>query len=179
MFFKKLKSANEADLIKTVQGFEIVYRKYFERLYTICHHSLGDEDAAQNIVQDVFRSVWERRDVIDITGFLENYLVRAVKLETIDYFRKRALQSRHEEFVLHHSTDFSNCTEESIFLNDLTEQVTLLVDQLPAQCRQVYKLSRERGFSNKEIATELLISEKTVESHITKALAFLRLQLSE
>ncbi len=72
-----------------------------------------------------------------------------------------------------------NNIENHIFSQELQKKVIDLIDELPPQCRNVFKMSREKGYTNKEIATELQISVRAVEFHITKALAFLRQHLED
>ncbi|MDN5217309.1 RNA polymerase sigma-70 factor [Fulvivirgaceae bacterium BMA12] len=165
--------------IQTKEGFEKVYRLYVKKLCRIAYNQIQDECIVEGIVQNVFISLWERRASLSIKGPIENYLVRAVKLAALDHIRTQINHRKHLELSLANHCGKENCTEEKLNFNELTEQVNHLVDQLPCQCREVYRLSREKGKTISQIASTLLIAEKTVEAHLTKALKFLRLHLVE
>lgn len=158
--------------------FEETYRTYWRKIFGICFHHTHDEILSEEIVQEIFRSLWERRDVLEITGPIENYLVRAAKMEIMDYFRTTTRQQKISQTALSDFTECDYSTEHSIYANALEDRINNLVDQLPVQCRQVYTQSRIQGLNNKEIASVLSISVKTVEYHISRALTFLRSNLS-
>jgi len=157
--------------------FELLYEEYWSKVYAICYNNLRDSEAARELVQDIFRSVWERRDDLQITD-CGRYLIRAAKLKTFEYIRNKVSQQKHLENSLQSVSTSINSTEEQVHFNELKSQVNTLVDTLPPQCKRVFKLSREQGFSNRDIAGQLLISERAVEYHITKALGVLKMSLS-
>ena len=173
LFFRKKNTATEPD-IRTPEGFEQVYNAFVDKLYGICRSNLNSKEAAEEIVQDVFLSLWERKDRIEIKESLERYLTRAAKLKIIDYLRRKARNEKHMTSFLDEHSHADDGTEQAIAYNELHAQITELVNRLPFQSKEVFKLSREKGLSNKEIASVLLISEKTVEYHMKKALAYMR-----
>lgn len=180
MLLKKTYKLTEDDRnLKTKESFEAAYRQYAKKLCRIAYNQIQDEAIVEGIVHNVFISLWERRETLLIKGPIENYLVRAVKLSVLDYIRTRVNHRRHLQSCLASYSETGNCTEEELSFNELTAQVDQLVNELPCQCREVYKLSREKGKNIKQIASILLIAEKTVEAHLTKALKFLRFHLSD
>jgi len=159
------------------QTFETVYHMYWEKVYAVCYNNIREIEPAKEMVQDIFKSLWERREELELEN-VSNYLIRAAKFKTFEYIRNKTSQQKHICIKYQDCSHSSNCTEEKIHYNNLKEKVNILVDTLPCQCRRVYKMSREQGLSNKEIASALLISERAVEYHITKALGVLRLNLA-
>ncbi|MEM6831789.1 MAG: RNA polymerase sigma-70 factor [Bacteroidota bacterium] len=178
MFFKKRNSDQKFDFT-TPEGFELIYKTYVAKLCRIAYNQTQDESTAQSIVQNVFSQLWTRRETLSINGPVENYLVRAVKLAVMDHLRN---QSKRKIKLEDHLVDYcgsTHCTEEQVAFNELQTRVNNLTDQLPCQCRRVYEMSRGQGLKNKEIASALLISEKTVEAHLTRALKHLKVNLTE
>lgn len=139
---------------------------------------MNDRELSKEMVQDIFKSLWERRDRLRIEQSIEFYLVRAAKLKVCEYFRNSAVAGKYEAHVQSAYCDADHCTEQQLAFRELSEQVSLLVDTLSCQCQKVYQLSQEQGLSNKEVASALLISEKAVEYHLHKAKSLLRTKLS-
>lgn len=158
--------------------FEETYRTYWRKIFGICLHHTHDEILSEEIVQEIFRSLWERRETFEVTGPIENYLVRAAKMEIMDYFRTATRQQKISQTALSNFTECDYSTEHSIYANALEDRINNLVEKLPVQCKEVYTQSRVKGLNNREIASDLSISIKTVEYHITRALSFLRSNLS-
>lgn len=161
------------------QSFREVYLQHWESVFAVCYHNLHDTEVAKGMVQDIFKSLWERREELEITVSVERYLLRSAKFKVFEYLRNSKIRQEHAQEAVAYDYRATNSTENDVFYNNLKEQVVGLVDTLPAQCRNVFKMSREQGLSNKEIAASLLISERAVEYHITRALSTLRSNLSE
>jgi len=158
-------------------SFERAYDLYWEKIFAVCYNNIKELEPAKGMVQDIFKSLWERRDELELQN-VEHYLVRAAKFKVFEYIRNKVNRQKHNEFQAMDCRVASNCTEEQVLFNDLKEKVNLLVDTLPCQCKRVYKMSREQGMSNKEIAGMLYISERAVEYHITKAMSRLKVGLA-
>lgn len=155
-------------------AFTEIYNRYWESMVAVATHKTGDLDEGEEIVQDIFVSLWNRRKDLRISGPLKNYLSVSVKYRVI---KALAMQSNRREFDYPHSVDaaiIDDSTQEYLQLEELREQLSRLVAMLPEKCRLVYQLSRDAGYSQKEIASALSISEKTVEAHLGKALKTIR-----
>eukprot|EP01132_Coremiostelium_polycephalum_P021622 gene21622-25663_t len=157
--------------------FEQLYKSYWKKVFSIIYHYITDKEISAEITQDLFASIWERRKVLTLQTGIEQYLLRAAKLQAFDYLRTSTRQSQLMECALTDYCDSHNCTEEKVAYNELHGKLSDLIDQLPCRCREVYRLSQQEGFNNKAIASALLISEKTVEYHLYKAMTFLRTNL--
>ncbi|MEM0941671.1 MAG: RNA polymerase sigma-70 factor [Bacteroidota bacterium] len=175
---KIFKLHNEPDF-KTSKGFEEIYNTYIRDVYLICFAHLKNKNECQEISQEIFRSLWERREMIQLDVPIGNYLRRAAKLKVIDFIRRKEREDRNLECMIVDLCVSENSTEDAVSLGELKLRINNLVDKLPCRCREVFKLSREKGLSIKEIASTLLISENTVKVHLTKALSILREELSD
>ncbi len=171
--------ATEVDSLFSVnrKTFEDVYHRYWEKVYAVCYNNIRDVEVAKEMVQDIFKSLWERRDDLELEN-VSHYLIRSAKFKTFEFIRNKTNRQKIDEFNYQGCVNSTNCTEEQVLFNELKDNVDLLVDTLPCQCKRVYKMSREEGFSNREIADKLVISERAVEYHITKAMTTLKQKLA-
>lgn len=162
----------------TRDSFEAIYNLHWGSVYAVCYNNIKDAEPAKELVQDIFKSLWERREELQLEN-AGSYLIRAAKLKTFEYIRNKISRQQHIDIKLRYTADTTNCTEEHVLYNELKDKIYSVVETLPSQCRRVYKMSREKGMSNKEIACSLFISERAVEYHITKALSVLKLNLTD
>jgi RNA polymerase sigma-70 factor (family 1) len=179
MSIKPIQTDEELLLLLKQNGtaaFEEIYNRYWDKLFDSAYKRLHQTELCEEMVQDIFTKLWQNRNNITISTGLSNYLYTSIKYNVINHYRKQVLLENHNRLSSVIS-DKDNSTEESIFLNDLINQINIVVDQLPAKCKSVYQLSRIEHKSNKEIASILNISEKTVEGHLTKALNQLRVSV--
>lgn len=159
--------------------FEMIYSRHWKKVFGICLYRIGDAHIAEEIVQDIFQALWERKDHFIVSGPIEHYLIRAAKLEIMDYYRTGTRRKNIRDIVFSDFSESDDSTELNIYGNDLQKHITALVEQLPLSCRQVYRYSRIQGLTNREVAEQLSISVKTVEYHLTRALRFLKTNLQE
>lgn len=161
------------------KAFEEVYNRYWAKLFGHAFKRIKDTEAAREIVQDVFTELWVHRHVRRVETSPVAYLHTAIRYRTLNQLEKEMVRVRHQVHIQRDAGYAHNTTEELIFLRELSGRLEKLVSGLPPQCRRVFELSRYEYRNNREIATELNISEKTVENHLTKALRFLRGHLSD
>jgi RNA polymerase sigma-70 factor (family 1) len=155
-------------------AFTEIYRRYWDKLFYIAGKRLGDLAEAENIVQDVFMDLWNRRAALHITESVSGYLVIAVKYNIIRFQKKRFLLSsvdNQENIAIP-----DNTTENLINLHALEKQFHTELSRLPAKCSLAFSL-RNDGYSYEDIASNMEISRKTVEMHVSRALRSLRTKL--
>jgi RNA polymerase sigma-70 factor (family 1) len=158
-------------------AFEQIYERHWFELYQTGYNILRDGDAVKDIVQDVFIWLWENRTTANIT-YIRAYLKAAVRFKIANYIRSGNIrESFFDELAKLPGNQLSSTSDELIELKELQQVIHDSILQLPKKCREVYRLSREEGLSNHEIASRLGISVKTVEAQMTIALKRLRAQL--
>lgn len=158
-------------------AFEQLYDRYWFMLYQSGFFILRDKDAVKDIIQDVFTWLWENRLSLNITC-VKAYLKAAVRFKIANYIRSGNIRDSFFDAVSHLSPQsLSPAGDEIIDLKELQQVIHDSVLQLPEKCRKVYRLSKEEGLSNREIAQRLGISTKTVEAQMTIALKRLRVSL--
>lgn len=155
-----------------VEAFKSIYNNFFNKVFNFVNRfSIRTEDT-EEIVQDVFLKLWEVRAKIDQNKNFDSLLYVIAQNLVIDKIRKHS--SEHKKLtaikLLQNRNRLDNCTEQQINYNELSEIINMLVDQLPTKRRAVFKLSREKGFTYKEIADLMKVSQGTVEKQMSKAL---------
>jgi RNA polymerase sigma-70 factor (family 1) len=139
---------------------------------------LSNEHEAEEAVQNIFLTLWKNHQTLNLTYNLYTYLSVAVKYQVLTRFAQMRREKQRSENLKTGIIEGRETTCEWLSEKELKQRIELCVNALPEKCRIVFKLSREQGLSNARIAEELTISEKTVEGHITKALAALRSSLN-
>lgn len=159
-----------------LHAFNAIYFRYWKLLFSLAVKKLHNFSDAEEVVQDIFTDLWNRREDICITYSLKAYLSGAVKFQVYTIMARKYRQQAHVTIsatALDMAVD-PHC-DGWYDLKQLESCIEKAAGQLPRRCELVYRLSREAGYSNKQIAQKLQISEKTVENQMTRALKQLRL----
>ncbi len=154
-------------------AFTELYHRFWKPLFSIAYNRLQEIQAAEDIVHDVFASLWANRHKINIET-LENYLATAVKYIVLARIRR---MERERAYKLRSITTENTepLAERSLHFKSILEKIDSEVEKLPEKCKLIFKYSREQGLPVREIARELHISPKTVENQLNKALRHLKL----
>lgn len=165
-----------------LSAFEEIYHIFFKRVFHFANSFTLEVQDAEEITQDVFMKLWQKRSAIDISKNLSNLLFTMAKNLVIDKMRQHAsmekgLKNIGENQQLHKIN--SSNTEHLVNYYELSGIISKLVDQLPDGRRTIYKLNREKGFKYHEIADLLNISQGTVEKQMSMALKSLSASLKK
>lgn len=159
------------------KAFESLFLHYFPRVKGFISGILQNEEEAEDISQDIFVSLWQNREKLTEIENLNAYLYRIAKntvlrhIERFLLFRDyQQLQTNNASFS---STD-NDSIEEELYAKELEYLIAVAVEKMPPQRKLIYRMSRIEGISNDEIAKRLSISKRTVENHLTQALADIR-----
>jgi RNA polymerase sigma-70 factor (family 1) len=141
---------------------------------------LRSKEAAEEITQNIFISLWERRHTVAIEN-LEAYLMVSITYQTLNYIESKLTR---DKFALslppqYNETSGENSVENTVFLQDLMAALETALDSLPEKTQAVYRMSRFENLSGRDIAERMGLSEKSVEYHISQSLRFLRTQLKD
>ena len=169
------------------KGFKIVFDTYYPRLLRFAKEYVGDLFEAENILQDVFLRLWEKRASLPADINLQAYLLTMVKNQCMDFLRHRRVVQQISvdwETLQEQETSFnyyaiSRFDPEEMDVEALERLVENAINELPEQCRKAFELSRYDGLKYKEIADKMGVSVKTVETHISHALKILRVTLKD
>jgi RNA polymerase sigma-70 factor (ECF subfamily) len=169
---KKIK-VNDKDAINSI------FLAYSKRLYNFAFAYLKTEGDSKDVVQDAFINLWNNRESLREDTNLEAYLFTITRNSVISIFRKKITEKEYLKHLRETAIFQYSENDEQYDYERLSMRIKNLVDQLPEQRKLIFKLSKEKGLSNKAIAEELNISVKTVEDHMTKARRFLKSRLTD
>ncbi len=158
-----------SDFNETVDS---LFNNYYNELCRKAYRIVNNKEISEDIVQDVFFKLWDKKDKIDIKTSLKAYLNRMVFNESISFLRKnKDFFEFSDEFE---QTDINNNTDNEIEQQEIESILNSAINELPPRCKTIFLLSRIEELTYKQIAKQLEISVKTVENQMGKALKKLR-----
>ena len=175
-----MKSLDDNQLFAKVKSgdlgaYEVLFNKYYKELYRFAFNFIRDMTISEEMSQEVFLYIWEKRGKIEIQTTLKTYLYSAIKNKCLNYIKlelpKQQAMSDVEDVMLAVSNQKGLDDTEN---ERLKKSIKMAIDQLPTKCRQIFMLSRNAGMTYEEIAEELDLSKKTVENQMGIALKKLR-----
>lgn len=175
-------SDQEELLIRLSKNDKTVYEQLFRTYYAdLCKFGLKyvrDETIAEEIVQEIFINIWERRAALKITSSIKSYLFTAVRNRSFNYIKLQLPKEQKKVDIEGIGLLMDDDSEKELRMEELKSYVQVAIEALPNKCRVIFDLSRNAGMTYKEIAEELDISVKTVENQVGLALKKLREQLN-
>ena len=158
-------------------AFELLFHAMYGQLCAYAVRFLNDQDDAEEIVQEVFVRVWQKREQIDINYSIKSYLYQSVRNASLNHIKHDRVVREHEQYEL----SMGNVKDESdtLVTSELEMRIHDAIEALPEERRRIFIMSRDEGLKYKEIAEKLNISVKTVENQIGRALKSLRAELSD
>ena len=154
--------------------FEELFRVYFPALFAFCLKYVRQKQAAEEIVQDVFLYIWQKRHQIDIDKSLQAYLYTATKNRSLNYLKLKYNQYQYDDEPLGQIESTHSAASDNLEQEELQSLIEKGISSLPERCRMVFNLSRKTGLTYNEIAKEMNISAKTVEIQMGIALKKLK-----
>jgi len=155
--------------------FEDVFKAHFKGLHAYACSVIKNESAAEEIVQNVFFKLWERKASIQIEQSVTAYLYRAVYNESLNYVRHHKVRASYHQHATRTGTE--ETTSDPAAVRELQNRIDKTINELPEQCRTIFQMSRYEDLKYRTIADRLGISVKTVENQMGKALKILRSKL--
>ncbi len=163
------------------KAFRTIMDHWYSRLFNFANGYLKNVEDSKEVLQDVFLSLWDHRANLAHNTNLNAYLYTLTRNRCIDLIRKERLilqfrTDKQEEYsrLTKNFEALSDPILDEIFAREIEVEIYRAVNKLPEQCRKVFTLSRRNGLKNREISATLELSEKTIESHLSKALKTIR-----
>jgi RNA polymerase sigma-70 factor, ECF subfamily len=162
------------------KSFEILFQLVYPQLCSYANKFLHDMDEAEEITQEVFYKLWENRNFLDEDDSVKGYLFTSVRNRCLNFLEHKKVKDNYSAILqnvysqLHHDS-----AHEILVASELDKEFEKALARLPAECRKIFELSRVKGLKYAEIASYLKISQKTVETQMSRALHKIKLQLKD
>jgi len=157
-----------------IRSFELLFRKYYAMLCNYAYKIHKDMDTAEEVVQDLFFNIWEKRHAINIESSVKSYLYKSTYNRSMLLLRQKSIQIRYEKYLKDHVNLTQPDASEEIDVEELARVIDRTLEELPERRRKIFSLSRFEGLKYNEIAEKLSLSVKTIESNMGKALKLFR-----
>lgn len=180
-------SSTEKEIFSLLQkgntyAYELIFRRYYVSLCGFATRFVEQPETSEGIVQDIFLKLWEKRGTLAIDTSLKSYLFRAVYNSCVNHLAHTKIKNRYLSAVRESIAKNEHAGDpvlDSLTYKELDNKITEAIETLPADCKRIFKMSRFDGMKYAEIAENLQISVKTVETQISRALQKLRRELRE
>ena len=165
-------------------SFEVIYKSHYRRIFHFALQYIHDEEVCSNIIQDVFSSLWDNKEKLTAETNLNAWLFTVTKNRCLKYIRDMKSEERHlgnlaeQRMSLIHDALYSLDTSPMAF-QEIENIIQLTLNILTPQCRKAFEMSRFDEKKYSEIADEMQIAQKTVETHISSALKIFRTALKD
>ena len=170
-FLNQLKKGEE-------QAFKQLFDTYYRQLVAYANKYVADVDLSRGIVQDLFVVLYEKRDEINIHTSLKSHLYQSVRNRCLNFIKRDKMKQQHHQRILDSFDDFSEQFDNIEYI-ELENLISKVVENLPTQCKKIFKMNRFEGISNQNIADDLNLSKRTVETQISKALKIIKIELKK
>jgi RNA polymerase sigma-70 factor, ECF subfamily len=175
---------SEVNLIQRLKdndraAFELIFNKFSKKLYYFTFGYVHSQAESEEIIQNVFVSLWENRDMLSEAFPIQNYLYKVTINHIYNYFKHCLVRRRYAENMIVEGIEEDQEVFQNILTNDLEEVVYKIVGQLPLRQQVIFRLSRLDGLCYAEIADRLGISVRSVENQIYRALKHIREKLNK
>lgn len=160
-------------------AYEMIFRFYYPGLVLFAAQYVMYEEDAEEIVQDFFVRIWQKRDQVNQTGTLKPYFFTSIKNSSLNFLYKQKHQDKLIQKIVKISENNLLYQPDVFVMSDLQDAIRKAVNSLPPKCREVFILSRINGLKNEDIANKLNLSKRTVETHVSNGLKQLRIELKD
>ena len=174
--FENISDSELAWKIKTGDkaAYQELFIRYSPRIYNFSHSYLKNKADAEELVQDVFLKIWEKRELLDHAKNIKSLIFKIAVNSIYDFIRKKNIINAFNDFAKANFETGTENTWHSVILEDMNQNLQNLVMQLPEQQQKIFQLSKIDGLSSDEIAAKLNLSKRTVENHLYRAVSYLK-----
>jgi len=164
------------------EAFELLFRRYYHRLCGFANKFLNDLVESEEIVQEVFFRIWQNREKLQMGIDIQPYIFRSVQNVCLNFLKHKKVANEYSELLqllYKEGTDCDYSGYEKMVVKELEVKINNAIDGLPDECRKIFLMNRNDGLKYAEIAEQLGLSVKTVETQMSRALKKLREELKD
>jgi len=174
----------EKDLIARLRAgdqtaFELLFHFYYPGLVLFSAQFTADRSEAEEIVQDFFVKFWQKHQQISLTDSLKAYFFLSVKNGSLNFLKHKKVEEKYIQKMMTLADNHLAYDPDLYVDSEIQAKLKNAIELLPEKCREIFVMSRIKGLKNEEIADQLSLSKRTVETQISKALKVLRLELKD
>jgi RNA polymerase sigma-70 factor (ECF subfamily) len=169
----ELKKIQMGDL----KEFERLFKDLYSPLCFYANKFVQDRDKAEEVVQDIFYTIWKNHETLDIKVSFKSYLYRAVHNNCLQIIEHKAVEEKYKQHKIYEDVEFQLDPSREMELEEMNQVIDYTMEILPERVRQIFNMNRYEGLKYREIAEKLKISIKTVEADMGKALQAFRQNL--
>lgn len=174
----------EKDLIARLRtgdqtAFELLFHFYYPGLVLFSAQFTADRSEAEEIVQDFFVKFWQKHQQISLTDSLKAYFFLSVKNGSLNFLKHKKVEEKYIQKMMRLADNHLAYDPDLYIDSELQAKLKNAIELLPEKCREIFVMSRIKGLKNEEIADQLSLSKRTVETQISKALKVLRHELKD
>ncbi len=180
MIYSQLEDTELMEMLKKddESAFREIYNRFYDFLYTYAFRLTGgNEEESQDIVQTIFLNLWDKRNTLNISGKMFNYLNQSVRYGFLNQQRNKANLTTYKTDLLNYINEGMTQTDDYIFEKELVERLRRLAQDMPGKGGDIFMLYYFDNYSHAEIAGTLGISEKTVRNLLSRSTKDLRLKI--
>ena len=155
-------------------AYQELFERYAPRIYQFSLSYLKNSADAEELVQDVFLKIWEKRETLDQSKNIKSFIFKVAVNTIYDFIRHKNIENAFADFARANFETNSDNTWHTVIYDEMQENLQKLVAQLPGQQQKIFQLSKEEGLTSDEIAVKLNLSKRTVDNHLYRAVSFLK-----
>lgn len=163
------------------EGSKDAFRSLFEtfgpKIHAFAKSYLKNDEDTEELIQDVFLRLWEIRASLDSSKNIKSFLFKICVNLIYDLIRRKNIKQAYLEYSGQNYPSFGDNTWDEVIYNDMLNNLEILVCAMPEQRQRIFRLSKEDGLSNDEIAKQLNLSKRTVENQLYRSISFLKEKL--
>ncbi|MBX2925167.1 MAG: RNA polymerase sigma-70 factor [Chitinophagaceae bacterium] len=160
-------------------AFHQLFNTYWNKVYSTAFMLIKLHEQAEDITQEVFLKLWQKRESLADVENLDNFLFITTRNFTFNRMRRMKLEDAYTNYLLHTTPGILSDADQLAEYHELQNCINEGILQLPPQQQKAFKLSRENGFTHEQIAREMNITRETAKGYIVRSIAFLRRYLKE
>ncbi|RDC58586.1 HTH domain-containing protein [Pedobacter chinensis] len=161
------------------KAFQLVFDAYWETLYKQACKKIYSDDIAQDLVQDVFISLWDKIELLDAEKSVLAYLYAILRNKILKLYEKDEVRLRYAINVTAKEISSDIHSQNILLEKELKRIIDLEIERMPPRMREIYILKKEDDLSIKEIADDLSLSEQTIKNQLQSAYSRLRMRVKD